>query len=109
MRVARTAIRFPLKASVDFWWKDELGNAKQGEGLSRDISERGAFVYAAVCPPAGAPVRLRLSLEGFPGGTRDMRMEIEGQVLRVEETSGSAANRGFAVFYEYGGHLEQTR
>lgn len=109
MRVARTAIRFPLKASVDFWWKDELGNAKQGEGLSRDISERGAFVFAADCPPAGSPVRLRLSLEGLPGGTRDMRMEIDGQVLRVEDPGGQSANRGFAVFYEYGGHLEPPR
>jgi len=109
MSAARTAIRFPVKAPVHFWWEDELGNARQGAGLSRDISERGVFVFAPICPPAGSPVRLRLSLEGLPGGAREMRMEIEGQVLRVEESGPSKSSRGFAVFYESGVDLEQLR
>jgi hypothetical protein len=35
----RKSMRYPVKARVSFWWKDEDGNQRQGEGISRDISE----------------------------------------------------------------------
>lgn len=44
-RPARTAIRFPLKASVTFFWQDDAGETHDGRGQSRDISEHGLFVF----------------------------------------------------------------
>jgi hypothetical protein len=94
---ARKTIRFPLRASVVFWWTDENGNHQQGEGRSRDISEGGTFVHAASCPPLGASVGLRISFEAAAGAPETLPIEFDGHVLRVEQASVGNENRGFAV------------
>jgi hypothetical protein len=93
----RKTIRFPLQAPVVFWWTDENGNHQQSEGRSRDISESGTFVHAGSCPPLGASVELRISLEPAAGATETLPIEFDGHVLRVEEVSARNENRGFAV------------
>jgi hypothetical protein len=95
-RVARTTIRYPLETSVVFWWKDENGTYQQNEGRGRDVSDRGAFVFAAACPPVGTAIGLRISLEGFRDAAPALRIEVEGRVLRVEQ-SRKQGNSGFAV------------
>jgi hypothetical protein len=97
MRLARTTIRYPLDASVLFWWKDENGIYQQNEGRGRDASDQGAFVLAAACPPVGTGIRLRISIEGFPDSAAALRIEVEGRVLRVEEAWPSGEINGFAV------------
>jgi hypothetical protein len=94
---ARKTIRFPLQAPVVFWWTDENGNHQQGEGRSRDISESGTFVLAAACPPLGAGVGLRISLEAVPDTTETLPIELDGHVLRVEHSDAANENTGFAV------------
>jgi PilZ domain-containing protein len=94
---ARKAIRFPLQAPVVFWWTDENGNHQQGEGRSRDISESGTFVHAASCPPLGASVGLRVSLEVAAGATETLPIEFDGHVLRVERVNAGGESSGFAV------------
>jgi hypothetical protein len=94
---ARTAIRFPLQASVVFWWTDETGTYRQGEGKSRDVSESGAFVIAVSCPAPGSSVGLRMFLDAFPDRTRALRMNVEGRVLRVEPSVAGRQCCGFAV------------
>jgi hypothetical protein len=69
---------------------------QQGKGQSRDISEMGAFVLAADCPPLGANVGLSMDLEAFPSATNFSLIEFEGQVVRVDRSDGKAEN-GFAV------------
>jgi hypothetical protein len=95
--ITRTTIRFPLQVSVDYWWTDNAGRHRQGEGHSRDVSEGGAFVIAVDCPPPGASVELRMFFGAFADGTRALRMEVEGRVLRVEPSVVGTGNRGFAV------------
>ena len=94
---ARKTIRFPLPAPVVFWWTDENGNHQQSEGRSRDISESGTFVLAAVCPPLGASVGLRISLEAVPDATKILPIEFDGHVLRVERANAGSESGGFAV------------
>jgi hypothetical protein len=89
-------MRYPVKAPVSFWWKDESGDQRQGEGTSRDVSETGTFVFAPGCPPVGADVALRIFLVALPGATRVLRMEVDGRVLRVEQAT-AAGSSGFAV------------
>ena len=87
----RTAMRYPVKAEVFFWWKD--GNdIRRGSGTSRDVSEKGAFVNTPAFPPAGAQVELRFFFPQLSETTPAGRLEVEGTVLRVEEAGG-----GFAV------------
>ncbi|MDQ1409851.1 MAG: hypothetical protein QOJ41_1586, partial [Acidobacteriaceae bacterium] len=90
-------IRYPLEASVGFWWKDENGACQQHEGRGRDASDRGAFILSAACPPVGTGIRLRISMEGFPDDAAALRIDIEGRVLRVERAGASGENSGFAV------------
>ena len=96
-RLARTTIRYPLEASVLFWWKDENGILKQEHGRGRDASDRGAFIVCAACPPLDTPIALTIFMEGLPGEAAALRIEVEGRVLRVERSESSAGNSGFAV------------
>jgi hypothetical protein len=96
-RPARKSMRYPVQGRVSFWWKDEHANQRQGEGTSRDISETGTFVFALACPPVGVDVELRIFLVALPNTTRALRMELEGQVLRVEQTATGMGSSGFAV------------
>jgi hypothetical protein len=91
------AIRFPLQAPIAFWWTDESGNRQQYEGLSRDLSDRGAFVFATVCPPVGTNVGFRISLEDLPDVIGTFPIEVEGKVLRVERPATGKGSCGFAV------------
>jgi hypothetical protein len=97
MRAARTAIRFPLEASVTFFWRDHAGTVHDGRGRSRDISEYGVFVISDLCPPLGAQVILRILLEEPPEVARTLRMQVNGHVLRVDDAVGGVRGRGFAI------------
>lgn len=90
-------MRYPVEARVSFSWSDGDGNQCHGEGTSRDISETGTFVLAPACPPLGAKVELRISFVALPNPTRTLHMELEGHVLRVEQTLASKGDIGFAV------------
>ena len=97
MREARTAIRFPLRATVTFSWRDHEGTIHDGNGESRDISEQGVFVLSNSCPPVGSRVTVRILLEEPPEVTRALRMQVNGHVLRIDEGSAGAACNGFAI------------
>jgi hypothetical protein len=96
-KVARATIRYPLETTVVFWWEDENGIFQQREGLGRDVSDRGVFVFASACPPVGTNVGLRISLEGFPDGPSALRYEVVGRVLRVEQSRSGEKSSGLAV------------
>jgi hypothetical protein len=94
MRAARTAIRFPLQATVTFSWQDHEGIKHDGQGQSRDISEHGVFVVSELCPPVGSRVVLRILLEE---PARALRLQVNGHVLRLDDAKGEAACTGFAI------------
>jgi hypothetical protein len=100
MREARKAIRFPLEASVTFYWKSENGSDQQGQGRSRDISEHGVFVFADDCPPPGVKIGLNILLPELSDIARALRVRIEGHVLRVDQTRPGLGACGFAVLSE---------
>jgi len=97
MRAARTAIRFPLQATVTFSWQDKEGVKHDGQGQSRDISEHGVFVISESCPSVGSRVTLRILLEEPPEAARALRLQVNGHVLRVDEARGEAVCAGFAI------------
>jgi hypothetical protein len=90
-------MRYPVEAPVLFWWKDENGNQRQGEGTSRDVSETGAFVFAQGCPPVGGVVQLRIFVVAPLDATRVLNMGFEGRVLRVDQSTPGRGKSGFAV------------
>lgn len=100
-RPARRTLRFLMQTAVTFWWTNGTGEPRQGEGRSRDLSEHGAFVFASMCPPVGANVVLKIDLEGIPDEIGRLPVEVEGEVLRVEESPAERGmlTGGFAIEY----------
>lgn len=96
----RKGIRFPLEAPVVFWWVDS-GITKRGEGRTRDISERGAFVLASTCPPRGTQTGFKIFLPALPGSEQKTTLEAEGQVLRVEQAQEPKELEGFAILAQH--------
>ena len=61
-RNQRLAVRYELRARVEFCWMDEKGVSRHGLGRTRDISTKGAYIVGAVRPPKGTLVAMNLSL-----------------------------------------------
>ena len=97
-RESRRGMRFPVEARVVFKWVDQTGHAREGEGRTRNISERGAFVIAKKYPPRGAAVELKLFLPRIPITPTVGTVLMNATVVRTEERpSGSQDENGFAV------------
>jgi hypothetical protein len=93
-KIARHAMRFPLAAPVAFWWSDENGIRRNGEGSCRDISENGVFVFSPVCPSVGSSIKLTVSIDGLADTTC---IDFAGWVSRSEAARDGKAGAGFAV------------
>ena len=93
----RKDVRYPLHVPVSFSWQDESGAHHQRKGSTRDISVKGAFVFAPACPPAGADVNLEIFLPPISDAAPSLQVRADAQVLRVEEGVREEAKNGFAV------------
>ena len=91
----RNRVRYRLSADAVFAWEGAQHGRFLGEGLTRDISLAGAFIFTLTCPPVGATVHLDVYLSPTTGATRKtVRIKTEARVVRVEH---SAAIEGFAA------------
>jgi hypothetical protein len=93
----RRAIRYPLQLPASFSWEDEKGIVRQGGGRTRNISEKGAFVDATVCPPINSSVELHFSLPALSDSSRGMHVQHTGETIRLEATEQGEQSRGFAI------------
>lgn len=95
LRSPRKYNRYRLQVHVIFSWKDAHRIRQKHEGFTRDLSVRGAFVFATILPPLEAGIKIK----GFlppSGQALPVRMFGEGRVVRVEPATGSCP-AGFAV------------
>jgi PilZ domain len=91
----RGKTRYDLRTQVRFSWKDPDGIRHDREGLTRDISEVGIFVLTDFHPPFGANVRFEVS---YPSASaQQVRIQAQGQVVRIEGADPSRAQGGFAA------------
>lgn len=93
----RRAIRYPLHLLASFSWEDAEGIVRQGEGLTRNISEKGAFVDASIPPPIGSSVELHFSLPALSDSGRKMHVQHTGEILRLGGTEQGERGDGFAI------------
>ena len=70
---------------------------QQGEGHTRNISDKGAFVDAAILPPIGSSVELHFSLPALSDKARKMHVHYTGEILRLEEKEQGEHSSGFAI------------
>jgi hypothetical protein len=91
----RNKVRYRLSANAVFAWEGPHHGRLLGEGVTRDISLAGAFIFTRTCPPVGATLDLDILLSPAPGsGGRTVRIKTEARVIRVEH---STVAEGFAV------------
>jgi hypothetical protein len=91
----RNRVRYRLSADAVFAWEGAQHGRFLGEGVTRDISLAGAFVFTLTCPPVGATVQLDVFLSPALGSARrTVRIKTEATVIRVEH---SGAAEGFAA------------
>jgi len=94
---ARRTIRYEIAANTNFWWTDQCGTARRGQGITRDLSTRGAFVVAAECPSAGSLVEFRINISNSSANKSSADLHAKGIVLRVERAGGARRENGFSV------------
>ena len=101
MTNVRKNVRYQLQVPAVSRWKDGgNGDEHRVEGRTRDISVRGAFIYAQVCPPEGETVKVNMVLATIPNSARSLRLNAEGRVVRSEQPTGGEGTGGFAVLLE---------
>ena len=93
----RRQIRYSLSARAVFSWEGPEQKRFEREGVTRDISESGAFIVTTSCPPARAAVRVELFLPPLRGTVATVRLRAEALVIRVEQAPPGDQQRGFAV------------
>jgi len=93
----RRAVRYSVSASALFSWGPTHLDGMQAEGITRDISVQGAYVYSIGCPPLKGIVELELLLPPLRGTIPTSSIKTKGRVLRVEAVADGLARWGFAV------------
>jgi hypothetical protein len=89
----RNRVRYRLSADAVFTW-DGPSQPLRGEGITRDISVAGAFIFTRTCPPVGATVELEVFLSSTPTKVKMVQIKTIAKVIRVEH---SATVEGFAA------------
>jgi len=93
----RTVTRCRLKCRVAFSWREAGKRRRHSEGVTRDISSRGFFMFASKSPPAGTALRYDILLPALERMVPRIRIQGEGRVVRVELAAGPAGMVSFAA------------
>jgi len=92
----REQFRYGVRALVDFEWMDE-GVLRSGQGLTRDISSKGMFIYSDSEPPTKADLRVKVSIGSVAEGFTNVQLRANALVVRVEPSSITGIQHGFAI------------
>ncbi len=93
----RRKLRFRVRAPAVFSWEGARGDRFQGEGLTRDISLCGAFLFSPTCPPVGEPIQLDIFLSLPDGSVSPVQVRAQACVVRVEHCLPESGQSGYAV------------
>lgn len=94
----RRETHYELAAPVTFWWLSADGSIHTGEGVTREISDRGAVVIATECPPINALIQMTIALPGSWYKRRGITLHGEGTVVHVGNSEAAAAPRSSSEF-----------
>jgi PilZ domain len=96
----RKADRYAMAATAAFAWQDQQAVLRKSEGITRDMSGDGAFIYAAIGPTEQVPVRIEFVLPPIEGRKTPLIVRLKARVVRVERDPADPVHNGFAVSYE---------
>jgi hypothetical protein len=95
----RGHLRFPLRVSVRYYWRNAHGLLCQGRGRTRNVSEGGVLVVGTNCPARGDFVDLTVRVPKSAWATKEYpsSFRMSGEAVRLLiDTSGKAVC-GFAM------------
>ena len=92
----REQTRYGVRARVDFEWVEE-GVLQRGQGLTRDISSKGMFIYSDAKPPTKADIRVKVSFASLGRGLTSLHLRTNSLVVREEPPSSPGSDYGFAI------------
>jgi hypothetical protein len=98
----RKAIRDAIAAAAFFVWQDKRGVSQKAEGITRDMSGHGAFIYSAVAPTELVALRVEFELPPLEEGKAPIRLRVQAHVVRIEREPADPVHSGFAVQYDGG-------
>ena len=95
----RKQMRYPLRASVVYRWRDSDGMRRSGRGWTQDVSEEGVLVCSEDCPAVGELLDLALRVPTLrtPVPAPALRMDMKAKVIRILSEAGEGKNLGFAA------------
>jgi len=85
-----------LNATVKFRWSGPEDGNYQGEGVTRDMSVSGAFVFTATCPPPNSVIQVEAYFPLSNDGSKAL-MKADMMVLRVEHDIAGNKRSGFSA------------
>ena len=91
----RKGSRYEVRVPIRFSWKGFSGAWFHGEGITRDVSVTGAYVYTHTRPPMNAVLHAEILLPRA-SGRGDIRAECEMHVRRVDQDLRGSRRAGFA-------------
>lgn len=91
----RKAVRYRLEVPLVFRWQGSEHSRLQGDGVTRDISAKGAYVLSVMSPPIGALVDVEVYLLGFREPKSRIRARM--RVSRVDDNVTSSGRLGFSL------------
>jgi hypothetical protein len=92
----RKHLRFPLSFPAVFTWEQPQGGSYQSEGITRDVSAKGAYILCTTCPPNNSTVHIEIQLSQFPDAPTIL-MTGKMQARRVDLVLAGGEGAGFAV------------
>lgn len=92
----REHIRYGVRALVDFEWTDK-GVLRREQGITRDISPKGMFIYSVIKPPVKADLRVDVSFRDVTPTPTNLQLTAKGLVIRVEPETNPGSQQGFAI------------
>lgn len=92
----REHARYGLRALVDFEWVEE-GVLRKGQGITRDISSKGMFIYSDSEPPPRADLRVKVSFSSVAEALTSVQLRALALVVRLEPALSPQLQHGFAI------------
>jgi PilZ domain-containing protein len=94
----RERTRYGVRALADFEWMGEEV-LRRGQGLTRDISSKGMFIYSDSEPPPMVNLRVTVFFTSVTGAPAKVQLRAKALVVRVEPSSSPGIQQGFAILH----------
>jgi hypothetical protein len=78
-------------------WEKSGGRPFKGEGVTRDISLKGAYILSATCPPVKATVHVEILLPQISIGVPSARITAKMRTQRVDRVLSGQREKGFSI------------